>query len=70
MSSKESELSYLVRVRLRVRLRVRGHGLGVKESELSYRPLTGLAAATTAHRAWREVMMPALEMEMDCCSIA
>ena len=44
--------------------------MGVKESELSYRPLTGLAAATTAHRAWREVMIPALEMEMDCCSIA
>lgn len=30
----------------------------------------GLAAAITAQRACSEVMMPALEMEMDCCSMA
>ena len=38
--------------------------------DASYRPPTGLAAAMTEHRAWRLVTMPALEMEMDCCSIA
>lgn len=30
----------------------------------------GLAAAMTVQRAWREVTMPALEMEMLCCSMA
>mmetsp|Transcript_32058 Transcript_32058/g.83971 ORF Transcript_32058/g.83971 Transcript_32058/m.83971 type:complete len:274 (+) Transcript_32058:976-1797(+) len=35
-----------------------------------YFPLMGLAAAMTAHRAWSEVTMPALEIEMVCCSIA
>ena len=38
--------------------------------ELSYRPPIGLAAAMTEHRAWREVTMPALDIEMDCCSMA
>jgi hypothetical protein len=41
-----------------------------KVFDASYRPPTGLAAAMTEHRAWREVTMPALEMEMDCCSMA
>jgi hypothetical protein len=40
------------------------------EEGFVYLPPMGLAAAMTAHRACREVMMPALEMEMDCCSIA
>jgi hypothetical protein len=30
----------------------------------------GLAAAITEQRAWREVTIPALEMEIDYCSIA
>ena len=30
----------------------------------------GLAAAMIAQRAWRDVTMPAFEMEMLCCSIA
>lgn len=36
----------------------------------SYRPPMGLAAARTAHLACRDVTMPALEMEILCCSIA
>ena len=35
-----------------------------------YLPLTGLAAAMTAQRALSVVTMPALLMEMDCCSMA
>mmetsp|Transcript_51737 Transcript_51737/g.172663 ORF Transcript_51737/g.172663 Transcript_51737/m.172663 type:complete len:270 (-) Transcript_51737:1239-2048(-) len=42
----------------------------VKESDGSYVPLSGFAAAMTAQRACSVAMMPALEMEMDCCSIA
>mmetsp|Transcript_574 Transcript_574/g.1322 ORF Transcript_574/g.1322 Transcript_574/m.1322 type:complete len:241 (-) Transcript_574:592-1314(-) len=38
--------------------------------ELSYRPPMGLAAAITEQRAWRDVTIPALETEMDCCSMA
>jgi hypothetical protein len=34
------------------------------------RTCTGLAAAMTEQRACRLVTMPALEMEMDCCSMA
>merc|ERR1712096_555120 len=34
----------------------------------SYLPPIGLAAAMTAHLAWREVTIPALEMEIVCCS--
>ncbi|KFM22527.1 hypothetical protein F751_0086, partial [Auxenochlorella protothecoides] len=34
------------------------------------RPPTGLAAASTEHRAWSWVTIPALLMEMDCCSMA
>lgn len=36
----------------------------------SYRPPIGLAAAITAHLAWRDVTRPAFEMDMDCCSMA
>lgn len=36
----------------------------------SYRPMTGFAAAMTEHLALSVVMMPAFEMEIDCCSIA
>jgi len=35
-----------------------------------YLPRMGLAAATTAHRALKVVTIPALEIEIDCCSIA
>ena len=38
--------------------------------EGSYLPPMGLEAAMTVQRAWREVTMPALEMEMLCCSMA
>ena len=36
----------------------------------SYRPKTGLAAARTLVRLLRTVVMPALAIEMVCCSIA
>ena len=36
----------------------------------SYRPPNGLAAAMTEQRACNDVTMPALEIEMLCCSIA
>ena len=35
-----------------------------------YRPPIGFAAAMMEQRACRDVTIPALEMEMDCCSIA
>mmetsp|Transcript_54617 Transcript_54617/g.119137 ORF Transcript_54617/g.119137 Transcript_54617/m.119137 type:complete len:232 (-) Transcript_54617:1589-2284(-) len=44
--------------------------LSWKETEESYRPLTGLAAAMTAQRAGSCALMPALAMEMVCCSMA
>ena len=36
----------------------------------SKRPLFGFAAARTAHRVRRLALMPALEMEIFCCSMA
>ena len=36
----------------------------------SYRPPMGLAAAMTEHLALSEATMPALVMEMVCCSMA
>ena len=33
--------------------------------EESYRPPMGLAAAMTEHLAWREVIIPAFETEID-----
>ena len=44
--------------------------LSEKVRDESYLPPTGFAAAMTEHRACSEVTMPALEIEMDCCSIA
>lgn len=36
----------------------------------SYLPFIGLAAAITEHLAYRVATIPALEIEIDCCSIA
>lgn len=41
-----------------------------KVKEGSYLPPIGLQAAMTVHLACSEVTMPALEMEMLCCSMA
>ena len=40
--------------------------LSLKLKEGLYTPPIGFAAAITEHRAWSDVMMPALEIEMDC----
>jgi len=42
----------------------------LKFSDGLYTPPIGLAAAMTEQRAWRDVTIPAFEMEMDCCSMA
>lgn len=38
--------------------------------ELSYLPPIGFAAAITEHLACNDVTIPALETEIDCCSMA
>ena len=42
----------------------------VASSRSSKRPRIGFAAARMAHRVFKEALIPALEMEMRCCSIA
>ena len=49
--------------------RTGGRTLGPGPPRVALPPM-GLAAAMTVQRAWREVTMPALEMEMLCCSMA
>ena len=44
--------------------------LSMKLSALLYVPLIGLAAAMTAHLAYKVVTIPAFEIEIDCCSVA
>ena len=44
--------------------------LSVKLSAVLYVPLMGLAAAITEHLAYRDVTIPAFEIEIDYCSIA
>jgi len=44
--------------------------LSANVNEASYWPPMGFAAAQTEHRACSEVTMPALETDIDCCSIA
>ena len=42
----------------------------LKESCELYLPFTGLAAAIIEHLALRVATIPALDIEIDCCSIA
>lgn len=46
------------------------HTFSAKVSEGSYLPPMGLAAAMMEHRACKDVTIPALLIEMLCCSMA